>query len=117
MKRIIDIKKAGEVRMTTLVFLCIFTIVDNGHKVKIKLLAFHVFHQFPSGVQYNGRTNIGFGDTEFHKDMIQEKHMRWIAECIPGAEFKILDGEKHGSYIIHSKRIAEVILEICEKEY
>ncbi len=41
--------------------------------------------------------------------------MQWIADCIPGAELKILDGEKHGSYIIHSRRIAEVILEICEK--
>ncbi len=48
------------------------------------------------------------------KDMIQQKHMQWVAECIPGAKLKILDGEKHGSYIIHSRRIAEVILENCE---
>ena len=50
------------------------------------------------------------------KDMIRQKHMQWIADCIPGAKLKILDGEKHGSYIIHSQRIAELILEICANE-
>lgn len=47
------------------------------------------------------------------KDMIQQAHMQWIADSIPGAKLRILDGEKHGSYIIHSKRIADVILEVC----
>lgn len=50
------------------------------------------------------------------KDMIQQKHMQFIADSIPGAKLTIFDGEKHGSYIIHSQKIAEVILEVCEKE-
>lgn len=49
------------------------------------------------------------------KDMIQQSHMKWIAECIPGAKLKILDGEKHGSYIIHNSRIADIILEFCRE--
>ena len=50
------------------------------------------------------------------KDMIRQKHMQWIADCIPGGKLIVLDGEKHGSYIIHSAKIAEVILEICNKK-
>lgn len=49
------------------------------------------------------------------KDMIQQKHMQFIADSIPGAKLTIFDGEKHGSYIIHSQKIAEVILEVCGK--
>lgn len=62
-----------------------------------------------------GKITIPVFFTGGSRDMIQQKHMQWIADCIHGAELKILDGEKHGSYIIHSRRIAEVILEICEK--
>lgn len=50
------------------------------------------------------------------KDMIRQDHMKWITDRIPGAKLTILDGEKHGSYIIHSQRIAELILEICANE-
>ena len=48
--------------------------------------------------------------------MIRQKHMKEVADSIPGAKLMIFDGEKHGSYIIHSPKIAEIILEICEKE-
>lgn len=49
------------------------------------------------------------------KDMIQQKHMQEIVENIPGAKLTIFSGEKHGSYIIHSPKIAEFILELCER--
>lgn len=49
------------------------------------------------------------------KDMIRQKHMQEIAENIPGAKLTIFPGEKHGSYIIHSSKIAEYILELCER--
>ncbi|MBO5342622.1 MAG: alpha/beta hydrolase [Lachnospiraceae bacterium] len=48
------------------------------------------------------------------KDMIRQEHMRMIAENIPGAKLSILEGEKHGSYIVHNQKIAEVIIEYCE---
>lgn len=47
------------------------------------------------------------------KDMIQQKHMKYVADSIPGAELVIFSGEKHESYIVHSQRIAEVIIEKC----
>ena len=40
---------------------------------------------------------------------IPEKEMRHIASLIPGAELQILKGEDHGSYIVHSTKIAGLI--------
>ena len=43
------------------------------------------------------------------RDLIPEKESRHIAEAIPGAELSILKGEGHGSYIVHSTKIADLI--------
>lgn len=48
------------------------------------------------------------------RDIIREKETRFIAETIPGAELIILPGEDHGSYIDHSDRIADIILDFCQ---
>ena len=45
------------------------------------------------------------------KDLIREKETRRIAAAIPGAQLQILAGEDHGSYIIHSEKIADLILD------
>ena len=45
------------------------------------------------------------------KDIIREEETRAIAEAIPGARLMILKGETHGSYIVHSKKIANILLE------
>jgi len=50
------------------------------------------------------------------KDMIRQKHMKYIADSIPGAELLIFSGEKHESYIVHSQKIAEVIIEKCVEQ-
>ncbi len=42
-------------------------------------------------------------------DLIPEWETRHIASAIHGAELKILPGEGHGSYIVHSLKIAELI--------
>lgn len=47
------------------------------------------------------------------KDLIKEAHTRRIARNIPGAALKLLPGESHGSYIVHSEKIAQLILEFC----
>lgn len=47
------------------------------------------------------------------RDVIREKETRHIAEAIPGAELNILRGEGHGSYIVHSEKIARLIQEYC----
>ena len=43
------------------------------------------------------------------KDLVLESETRHIAESIPGAELRILEGEGHGSYIVHKETIGEII--------
>ncbi len=43
------------------------------------------------------------------KDVIKESETRRIAVSIPGATLRILEGERHGSYIVHSEKIAGII--------
>ncbi|MDD7391048.1 MAG: alpha/beta hydrolase [Lachnospiraceae bacterium] len=49
------------------------------------------------------------------KDLIVEEDTRFIAENIPDAELRILEGEGHETYIVHKTRVAELILEYCGK--
>ena len=44
------------------------------------------------------------------RDMLRQSHMRHIAQTIPGGRYLLMEGETHGSYIVHSERIAQVIL-------
>lgn len=48
------------------------------------------------------------------RDMISRRHLQEIATRIPGAQLQILPGEEHGSYIVDSTRIAQLILEFWE---
>lgn len=43
-------------------------------------------------------------------DMIKQRHMQHIADCIPNSTFTIFKNELHGSYIVNSTKIAEFIL-------
>lgn len=49
------------------------------------------------------------------KDVVLESDTRFIANNIQNAVLKILDGEGHGSYIVHNTKVAELILEYCGK--
>lgn len=42
-------------------------------------------------------------------DLIRERQTRHIAAAIPGAKLRILPGEDHGSYVVHSQRIAQLL--------
>lgn len=44
------------------------------------------------------------------RDMLRQGHMRHIADTIPGGHYLLLEGETHGGYIVHSGKIAEIIL-------
>ena len=48
------------------------------------------------------------------RDMLLQSHMRRIADTIPGGRYLLLPGESHGSYIVHSDRIARIILDETE---
>lgn len=43
-------------------------------------------------------------------DMIKQRHMQHIADCVPNSTFTIFKNELHGSYIVNSTKIAEFIL-------
>ena len=43
-------------------------------------------------------------------DAVTESETIQIAEGIPGAVLRILDGETHGSYIVHSRKIGDLLL-------
>lgn len=49
------------------------------------------------------------------KDLVLEEDTRFIAESIPNATLKILEGEGHETYIVHKRKVAELILEYCGK--
>ena len=42
-------------------------------------------------------------------DMVRSAHTELIAESIPGAVLEILPGEGHGSYIVHSEKLADIL--------
>ena len=46
-------------------------------------------------------------------DVIYEEETRHIADAIPGAELQTLEDENHGSYIVHSEKIAKLIIDYC----
>ena len=48
------------------------------------------------------------------RDMLRQRHMRHIADTIPGGRYLLLEGETHGGYIVHSEKIAQIILEATE---
>ncbi|MCQ4637914.1 alpha/beta hydrolase [Anaerovorax odorimutans] len=58
-----------------------------------------------------GRIHIPVLVTAGQRDMIRAEHTRLIAEHIPGSRLVILPGESHGSYIVHSRKIAKIIEE------
>ena len=45
------------------------------------------------------------------RDLIQEEHTRSIAEAIRNSSLFVLKGENHMSYVVHSEKIAKLILE------
>lgn len=48
------------------------------------------------------------------RDMLRQSHMRHVADTIPGGRYLLLEGENHGSYIVHSRKIAQIILDCTE---
>lgn len=48
-------------------------------------------------------------------DIVLPEHTRLIGESIPGAEYRILPGESHGSYIRNSRKIGDLVLDFFER--
>lgn len=50
------------------------------------------------------------------RDIIKPSDTRFIARNIPNSSLKILTGEGHASYVVHSKKLLPLILSFCEKK-
>lgn len=50
------------------------------------------------------------------RDLIHKKHTRLIAEHIRNSECMLVQGETHGSYIINTEKIAEIIINFCKSK-
>ena len=48
-------------------------------------------------------------------DVISKKHTKYIADNIKNSHLMILDKESHGSYIVHSTKIANIIIDIINR--
>ena len=48
-------------------------------------------------------------------DMIRESHTRYLASKIKGSSLRILPGEGHGSYIVHSRKLYYFMRKFLEK--
>ncbi|MEY8352218.1 alpha/beta hydrolase [Lachnospiraceae bacterium 54-53] len=49
------------------------------------------------------------------RDMIRESHTRFLASKIKNSRLKILPGEGHGSYVIHSRKLYYIMKKFLEK--
>ena len=49
-------------------------------------------------------------------DLVLEEHIKHIAEQIPNATLKIIDGEGLGSYVVHRDKIAHLITEFLRPD-
>ncbi len=60
--------------------------------------------------QIKSRTLILAGD----HDLVIPEHTQHIAAQIPGSTLKIVEGESHGSYIVHREKIAHLLIEFLQ---
>lgn len=56
------------------------------------------------------RTLVLAGD----RDLVLSAHTKHIANQIPGSVLKIIEGESHGSYIVHREKIAHLIIDFLQ---
>ena len=76
---------------------------SRSGKLKLMLEEPHITKNDLSAIK--ARTLVLAGS----KDAVKESETIQIAEGIPNATMQILDGETHGSYIVHSRKIADLI--------
>lgn len=103
----VNVNPDGLVKGWQIIFKIIY-FFNRDRKFKLMLIEPDITAEMLAGI------NIPVFLTGGSKDMIRQEHMTFIANSIPGAKLIIFEGEKHGSYIVHSQKIAQVILELCE---
>ncbi|MBW8381505.1 MAG: alpha/beta hydrolase [Youngiibacter sp.] len=49
------------------------------------------------------------------RDLVKEEHTRHIAKHIKGSELRVLDGESHTSYVVHSRKLYGILKPFMDK--
>ena len=83
--------------------------IKKDPKFKMMVMEPHIQESDLEKIQINTLVLAG------QKDMIREEHTKFIADTIPNSKLKILKAQTHGSYIVHSKKIAYIILDYITK--
>ncbi len=82
---------------------------NKDPKFKMMLMEPNILESDLEKIQVNTLVLAG------QNDMIREEHTKFIAETIPNSKLKILKAQTHGNYIVHSKKIAYIILDYITK--
>ena len=93
------------VKSSLRLFIKIMYFFTKDSKLKMMLNEPHITAESLSAISVP--TTVMAGE----KDLIRRKETEAIAAAIPGSKLRIIKGEGHGSYIVHKKRIAELIME------
>ncbi len=79
----------------------------RNQKIRMMLDEPHISDEELSRI--NCETTVIAGE----KDLIRKEHTEHIANAIKGSRMMILPGEGHGSYIVKTTKIADIILDLC----
>ena len=79
-------------------------VIHKDDKIALMLREPHIMDENLKNIQ--ARTLVLAGSS----DVVSAKETAHIAKMIPHAEMRILAGEGHGSYVIHNRKIADIIL-------
>jgi len=82
---------------------------SGDEKLRLMMDEPHITDDILAGIRANTLVLAG------SSDLVDEKETRHIAEMIQGAELQILEGEDHGSYIVHCDKIANLIIDYCRQ--
>lgn len=78
--------------------------VTGDPKLRMMLKEPHITAEMLSRV--SARTLVLAGS----KDLVKEADTRFIAASVPDSDLRILASEGHGSYIVHNRRIADILI-------
>ena len=122
---IIGLLAAAECRRITTLITSGANLTPKGVKGSLKLLV-KVMNRFKPdpklammlnephiGDELLGRIQVPTLVLAGSRDLVKESETRHIAAAIPGARLHILDGEGHGSYIVHKEKIARLIMDFA----
>ena len=78
-------------------------------KLKLMLDEPYITDDILAGIRANTLVLAG------SRDLVRQEQTEHIAQTIPGAQLEILTGEDHESYVVHSDKIAKLIIEYCRQ--